>query len=136
MGKLTDEERAEFAALRAANLASMQELQADIARRGKIIQLSDHRREPEPNKEAKMSTLSDFQISQMVAALKAETEVQLRDHHDFLKALVEAVYGDLFKMMKKEIAKVRRELAELRAEFGTAKAVDDGKVAIIRKERA
>ena len=111
-----EERRREIRELREANRQSMQELQADIERRKRVVILESHRR-PEPEEQKSMSTLTDFQIAQMVAALKAETASQLTDHHEFLKALIGEVYTDLFKTMKREIAKLRREIAELRTEF-------------------
>lgn len=134
MGReLTEEEVAEFAELRARNLQELAELREDIERRKKITVLDLHRRpEPEPEKKP---MFSDDAVTRIIEALKAETAMQLRDHHDYLRALVQEVYLDLYKSakgMKKDIATLRRELAELRTE---AKAIQDGTVTVIRKQQ-
>ena len=137
MGKLTDEQRTELAELRARNLQELQALKEDMAQRAKVIRLSDHRK-PEPEVKT-VTTFTDYQIKQMVEALREETRVQLEEHHGFLKALISEAYSDLYrstKTMRKEIQRLRDELAELRG--AETKAVEAGGVVtpIVRKERA
>ena len=106
-----------------------------MAQRAKVVQLSDHRRsEPEPEKKR---MFSDDNVTRIIEALKQEIQAQLKDHHSYLRALVEEAYLDLHKSakgMKKDIATLRRELAEMRTESTTAKAVEAGKLALIHKD--
>ena len=133
--KLSDDEVAELAELRARNLEELRELQEDVERRKKVVILELHR--PEPKAEPKtMSTLTDFQITRMIAVMREEMSTQLRDHHGFLKALISEAYSDLYrstKAMKKEIQRLRAEVAELRG--AETKAMDGGTVtSIVRKQ--
>ena len=126
MVKLTDEQRIELAELRARNLEELAELREDIERRKKFTILESHRPEPKPEKKG---MFSDDTVARITEALKQEIQAQLRDHHGYLRALIEESYLDLHKSakgMKKDIATLRRELAELRTDAAEAKALASG----------
>ena len=79
----------------------------------------------------------DDTVARITEALKQEIQTQLKDHHDYLRALVQEAYLDLHKSSKKMesgIKKLRTELDALRG--AETKAVEAGGVVtpIIRKQ--
>ena len=126
--KLSDDEVAELAELRARNLEELQALKEDMAQRAKVVRLSDHRK-PEPEVKT-VTTFSDHQIKQMVE----ETRRQLDDYRGFMSELLTQLIGSVQADIKKAIRKVRAEVDAARTDAAEAKAIASGGVAVIRKQ--